>query len=95
MSDIFKLLTEALREFGMVQTLIMLAISLIVFYSLNKFSQNSKVQTEKLVEVIKENRNMSEIQLATLNTLVGKITTMVEFTQVLVGHILEKDGDGT
>jgi hypothetical protein len=44
-------------------------------------------------KVIEDNKNMSEKQLEILNTLVGKITTMVEFTQTLVGHILEKDGD--
>lgn len=93
MSDIFNLISESFDKFGFIPTMYISVITIGLMYFLNKFTKQSGVQAEQMARVIKENRDMSEAQLATLNTLVGKITTMVDFTQRLVGHILEKEGD--
>jgi hypothetical protein len=93
MGDLFGLISESANKFGLVHTIIYLVLTLGVMYFLNNFTKQSKMSSEYLAEVIKDNRDMSEKQLEILNVLVGKITTMVEFTQALVGHVLEKDGD--
>lgn len=93
MDGMFELISKSASEFGLVQTIVYLALTLGVMYFLNNFTKQSKMSSEYLAEVIKDNRDMSEKQLEILNVLVGKITTMVEFTQALVGHVLEKDGE--
>lgn len=93
MEGIFQLLSESFEKFGFIPTMFISILTIGLMYSLNKFTKQSSLQAEQMARVIKENRDMSEAQLATLNTLVGKITTMVDFTQRLVGHVLEKEGD--
>ena len=93
MEALFELISKSSSEFGLVPTIINLSLTVGVMYFVKASTKQTQISSEYMSKVIEDNKNMSEKQLEILNTLVGKITTMVEFTQTLVGHILEKDGD--
>jgi hypothetical protein len=90
MGEMFTLISQSFATNGFAPTVISTVLALGVMYALDKQTKVSKTSSDYLAQVIKDNRDMSERQLATLNTLVGKITTMVDFTQALVGHVLDK-----